>query len=37
LDSRAMDRNTKPSDVYNVTPWACNSNEDIGNLDGAID
>jgi hypothetical protein len=36
LDSRAMDKNTKLSDVYNATPQACNSNEDIGNLNGAI-
>ncbi len=32
-----MDRNTRLSDVYDGTPRTCNSDEDIGNLDGAID
>jgi len=31
-----MDRKTRPSDVYNGIPRTSNSNEDIGNLDGAI-
>jgi hypothetical protein len=32
-----MDRKTIPSDVYNGTPRTCNLDEDIGNLNGAID
>jgi hypothetical protein len=36
INPKAMDSKTKPSDVYNGTPRTCNLDEDIGNLDGAI-
>jgi hypothetical protein len=32
-----MDRKTKLSDVYNGTLRTCNSDENIVNIDGAID
>jgi hypothetical protein len=35
LNLRAMEKKTKPSDVHQATPKACNSNENMGNSNGA--
>ncbi len=35
LNLRAMEKKTKPSDVHKATLKACNSNENMGNSNGA--
>jgi hypothetical protein len=35
LNLRAMEKKTNPNDVHKSTPKACNSNENMGNSNGA--